>query len=72
MKLLYRSYFYPYDDTIPHELASVTKSVMTTLIGMAVDQGKIQLDQPPVSFFPGRVIANLCAQRTDHDSAPGQ
>jgi CubicO group peptidase (beta-lactamase class C family) len=45
---------------------------MTTLIGMAVDQGKIQLDQPPVSFFPGRVIANLCAQRTDHDSAPGQ
>jgi CubicO group peptidase (beta-lactamase class C family) len=53
------AYFYPYDNTIPHKLASVTKSVMTTLIGIAVDQGKMQLDQPMVSFFPGRAIANL-------------
>jgi CubicO group peptidase (beta-lactamase class C family) len=53
------AYFYPYDNTIPHKLASVTKSVMTTLIGIAVDQGKIDLDRPMVSFFPGRAIANL-------------
>jgi CubicO group peptidase (beta-lactamase class C family) len=53
------AYFYPYDNSIPHKLASVTKSVMTTLIGMAVDQGVIQLDQPMVSFFAEREIANL-------------
>jgi CubicO group peptidase (beta-lactamase class C family) len=57
------AYFYPYDNTIPHKLASVTKSVMTTLIGIAVDQGIIELDQPMASFFPGRAIANLEARK---------
>jgi len=57
------AYFYPYDGTFPHDLASVTKSVMTTLIGIAADQGKIQLDQPMVSFFPNRTIANLDARK---------
>ncbi len=50
--------FYPYDGTTVHDVASVTKSVMTTLIGIAADQGKLQLDQPMVSFFPDRLIAN--------------
>jgi CubicO group peptidase (beta-lactamase class C family) len=54
------AYFHdPYDGKFPHDMASVTKSVMTTLIGIAADQGKIQLDQPIVSFFPDRTIANL-------------
>jgi CubicO group peptidase (beta-lactamase class C family) len=53
------AHFAPYDGSFPHNLASVTKSVMTTLIGIAVDQGKIDLDQPMVSFFPKRTIANL-------------
>jgi len=55
--------FYPYDGTFPHDLASVTKSVMTTLIAMAADQGKLQLDQPAVSFFPERTIANLDSRK---------
>jgi CubicO group peptidase (beta-lactamase class C family) len=53
------AYFYPYESTIPHKLASVTKSFTTTLIGIAVDQGRMQLDKPMVSFFPNRTIANL-------------
>jgi CubicO group peptidase (beta-lactamase class C family) len=53
------AYFYPYDNSIPHKLASVTKSFTTTLIGIAIDQGKIQLDQPMLSFFTDRTIANL-------------
>lgn len=57
------AYFYPYDSSIPHKLASVTKSFTTRLIGIAVDQGKIQLDQPMVSFFPDRTIANLDARK---------
>jgi CubicO group peptidase (beta-lactamase class C family) len=52
------AYFYPYDGSTYHEVASVTKSVMTTLIGIAVDQGKLNLDQPILSFFPDRTITN--------------
>jgi len=48
------AYFYPYDGSTYHEVASVTKSVMTTLIGIAADQGKLDLDQPILSFFPER------------------
>ena len=57
------AYFYPYDGEIVHDLASVTKSVMTTLIGIAADQGKLKLDQSMVSFFPDRTIANLDARK---------
>jgi CubicO group peptidase (beta-lactamase class C family) len=53
------AYFSPYDGSFPHDLASVTKSVTSILIGIAADQGKLQLDQPVVSFFQHRSIANL-------------
>ncbi len=53
------AHFAPYDGSFPHDLASVTKSVMTTLIAIAAEQGKLDLDATLVSFFPGRQIANL-------------
>ncbi len=53
------AHFAPYDGTFPHNMASVTKSVMTTLIGIAVEQGKVDLEKSMVSYFPGRIIANL-------------
>jgi len=53
------AYFYPYDGQTVHEFASVTKSVMTTLIAIAADQGKLELDQPMLSFFPDLNIANV-------------
>lgn len=55
--------FYPYDGQTIHDVASVTKSVMTTLIGIAADQGKLNLDDKMVSFFPDRTIANLDARK---------
>jgi CubicO group peptidase (beta-lactamase class C family) len=58
-KVLVEAYFYPYDGTTVHNMASVTKSVMTTLIAIAAGQGKLELEQPVVSFFPERTIANL-------------
>jgi CubicO group peptidase (beta-lactamase class C family) len=58
-RLVTNAYFYPYDGQTPHMLASVTKSLMTSLIGIAADQGKLDLDDPMVSFFPDRTIANL-------------
>ena len=53
------AHFEPYDGSFPHNLASVTKSVMTTLIAIAADQGRVDLDAPVVSYFPDRTIANL-------------
>ncbi|MGE5249168.1 MAG: serine hydrolase [Bacteroidota bacterium] len=53
------AYFYPYDGSIYHDLASVTKSVTTTLIGIAAGQGKLNLDQTVLSFFPGRSFASM-------------
>jgi CubicO group peptidase (beta-lactamase class C family) len=52
------AYFYPYDGETVHGLASVTKSVITTLIGIAADQGYLRLDDRMVSFFPDWNIAN--------------
>jgi CubicO group peptidase (beta-lactamase class C family) len=52
------AYFYPYDGSTYHDLGSVTKSIVTTLIGIAADQGKLDLDAPLLSFFPDRDIAN--------------
>ncbi len=57
--------FYPYDGQSVHNVASVTKSLMTTLIGIAADQGKLNLDDKMVSFFPDRSIANLDQLKAD-------
>ncbi|MBM3239713.1 serine hydrolase [Candidatus Poribacteria bacterium] len=57
------AYFYPYDGKTVHELASVTKSIMTTLIAIASDRGKLKLDQPMLSFFPERAIVNRDARK---------
>lgn len=43
-----------------HEMYSVTKSVTSTLIGIAIDKGFIDnVNQKVVDFFPEREIANL-------------
>jgi CubicO group peptidase (beta-lactamase class C family) len=57
------AYFYPYDGSTLHDQASVTKSFMTTLIGIAADQGKLDLDAPVLSFFPDHQIANRDARK---------
>jgi CubicO group peptidase (beta-lactamase class C family) len=62
-ELILDAYFYPYDGSTVHDQASVTKSVMTTLIGIAADQGKLDLDAPMLSFFPDRDIANRDARK---------
>ena len=61
--VLLDSSFYPYDGKTVHDVASVTKSIMTTLIGIAADQGKLKLDDPALSFFSERNIANRDAAK---------
>jgi CubicO group peptidase (beta-lactamase class C family) len=62
-QVLAEAAFYPYDGKSLHEVASVTKSIMTTLIGIAADQGKLSLDDPMLSFFPDRTVANRDARK---------
>ena len=53
------AYFYPYDGKAPHDLASVTKSITSTLIGLAIEQKKIKsVEQKALSFFSKNKIAN--------------
>lgn len=57
-EMILDAYLYPYNGQTYHEIASVTKSIMTTLIGIAADQGMLDLDDRILSFFPDRKIAN--------------
>jgi CubicO group peptidase (beta-lactamase class C family) len=43
--------FYPYDPAVPHDLASITKTITSTLTGIASGQGILDLDRPLLSFF---------------------
>lgn len=47
------AYFYPYTADRPHDVASVTKSITSTLIGLAIEEGVIAgLDAPLAGYFP--------------------
>lgn len=58
------AYFYPFARGSKHDIASVTKSFTSTLIGIAVDKGYIKsVNQPVLEFFPERTVANLDADK---------
>jgi len=51
--------FYPYSKETVHDLASMTKSVVATLAGIAIDRGLLRLDQRVLDFFPDHTFANV-------------
>ena len=54
------TYFPNYGAETLHELYSVTKSFTATLLGIALDQGKLTgVDQRVLDFFPDREFSNL-------------
>jgi CubicO group peptidase (beta-lactamase class C family) len=50
--LILNADFYPYQQDSPHDIVSGTKSVTSTLIGIAHREGLLGLDAPVRSFFP--------------------
>jgi CubicO group peptidase (beta-lactamase class C family) len=57
--LIAEAYFHPYDGTRPHDIASATKPLTATLVGLAIAQGKIKSTQEPLlSFFSERKFQN--------------
>ncbi len=57
-------YFAPFTAGSRQQLFSITKSVISALIGIALTEGKIEsLDQPVLSFFPDRIFENVDARK---------
>jgi CubicO group peptidase (beta-lactamase class C family) len=55
---------FPFQPDSRHVIHSCTKSIVSALIGIALDEGYIEsVDQPLLDFFPGRTIANLDANK---------
>jgi CubicO group peptidase (beta-lactamase class C family) len=63
-RLVLDAYFYPYSAGIRHDVASVTKSITSTLVGLATEKGFLpDVKQPVMSVLQGRVAANLDARK---------
>jgi CubicO group peptidase (beta-lactamase class C family) len=59
-------YYPPYSREQPHELYSVTKSIVSTLIGIAMADGAIEdVNQKVITFFPNKRFDNLDARKAD-------
>ena len=49
---IFEEYNYPYSADVPHTLFSVTKSVVSTAAGFAIDEGLFSLDDKIIDLFP--------------------
>jgi CubicO group peptidase (beta-lactamase class C family) len=58
-RLVLDAAFYPYDGETPHDVASVTKSVTTTLLGAALHAGALDRLNRPIVELLGRDGASL-------------
>ncbi len=57
--------FWPFQDGQLHDLASVTKSVTSTLVGIAIGQNRLRLDQSVLSVFGQRPVASREGRKSD-------
>ncbi len=58
------AYFWPFKKGEKHIIHSCTKSVMSALIGIAIDKDYIRnVEQPITDFFPGKTLANMDARK---------
>jgi CubicO group peptidase (beta-lactamase class C family) len=62
--LVTEAYFYPFGPDWRHGVASCTKAVMSSLVGVAIQQGYLKsIKEPMLDFFPGRHIAHRDARK---------
>ena len=62
--LVTEAYWAPYGLGDKHSIESITKSVIGSLVGIAIDKGMIKgVDQKMLGFFPDRPIQNLDDQK---------
>ena len=62
--LVLDAYVHPFGPNQQHEIYSCTKSVVSALVGIAIEDGYIEgVEQPLLDFFPGRTVAHLEARK---------
>ena len=62
--LVLDAYFWPFRDGQLHDLASVTKSVTSTLVGTAIGQHRLRgVDQPLLSLFGRHLVGDIDERR---------
>lgn len=57
--IFFECYWQPYAQDVPHRMYSVTKSFVSVAIGCLADEGKLQLDDPIVRYFPDKLPADV-------------
>lgn len=50
-EVIFENYIYPYSADMPHTMFSVTKSIVSTAVGFAVDEGLLSLDEKIADIF---------------------
>ena len=56
---VFEAYFWPFSMGQKHNIYSCTKSIMSALVGIAIDNAYIQdVNQPIIDFFPEKAFAN--------------
>ncbi len=62
--LIMDAYFHPFAFDTKHIIHSCTKSVMSLLVGIAIDKGYIKdVRRPVLDFFPGKTVENVDANK---------
>lgn len=62
--MVFDTTFFPFQPDSKHIIHSCTKSIISALIGIAIDQGYIEdVQQPVLDLFPERTAANLTAEK---------
>ena len=58
------AYWHPFAQGMKHELMSASKSVISALVGIAIDKGYLKsIDQKVLDFFPEVTVSNLDANK---------
>ena len=55
--VVYEKWFNGHSADTPHPMFSVSKTFTATAVGLAINEGKLKLDDPVVSFFPDKLPA---------------
>jgi len=55
-----QAWWKPYDENLPHQLYSLSKSFTSTAVGFAVQEGLLKTDDKVVSFFPEELTNEPC------------
>ena len=54
------AYWEPFDKDTPHRMYSVTKSFVSVAVGLAEEDGLLDLDKPIAEYFPEKIDGELC------------